>query len=328
MDQKPVLARPWPMLKHGSVHFHCLVKNITQWLKTREMHMRLHSQRVFLGSSRESEWFAREIEGSLQRFDIVEVDAWYHFGTWSPGASTLESLEARLRECDFAVLVLSNDDWTQSKDVPPVPAPRDNVVFELGLFMGRLGRDRAFFFYPDICDFKLPSDLFGITAFPFKLDDREKVQSVVSPACTEIAKQIEKVAHHQRNTGMQVRPKLDLKARFPTDHGATVDGLDHLSAAGVSILRIRASVDDDAVTDLRVYFDPRLNFRKATWTYKEDTRGRYFWASEAQLESMKKGDSFFSFELDHPKKGRHPVEVVALIDEQPRYEKKFVLNID
>lgn len=290
--------------------------------------MHLQKQTVFLGSSRESMWLAREIEGSLQAFDNIEVDAWYHFGSWPPGSSTLESLEARLRECDFAVLVLSDDDWTQSRDDPSRPAPRDNVVFELGLFMGRLGRDRAFFFFPATRDFKLPSDLFGITAFPFKLDGREKVQSVVSPACTQIVKQIEKVVHQQRAKGMQVRPKLELRVRFPGDHGQTVDELDHLSAAGISIFKVRASIDDDAVNDLRVYFDPRLNIRKATWTYREDVRGRYFWASEAQLDDMKDREGFLSFDVDHPKRGRREVEVVALIDEQPRYEKKFVVSID
>src|SRR5215469_12749025 len=110
-----------------------------------ETPMRSHKHRVFLGSSSESRWLAREIEGALQGFDSVAVDAWYHFGSWQPGSSTLESLEVRLRECDFAVLVLSDDDWTQSRDDPPRPAPRDNVIFELGLSMGRLGRDRAFF---------------------------------------------------------------------------------------------------------------------------------------------------------------------------------------
>jgi len=290
--------------------------------------MHLHKHRVFLGSSSESKWFAREIEGSLQGFDTVEVDAWYHFGSWSPGSSTLESLEARLRECDFAVLVLSDDDWTQSRDNLPRPAPRDNVVFELGLFMGRLGRDRAFFFFPATRDFKLPSDLYGIIAFPYKLDDREKAQSVVSPACTQIVKQIEMVAHQQRARGMQVRPRLELRVRFPNDHRQAVEDLDHLSAAGVSIVKVRASIDDDTVNDLRVYFDPRLNLRKSSWTYAEDARGRYFWASEAQLDNMKKGDGFFGFDVDHPRRGGHQVEVVALVDEQPRYEKKFVVKVD
>jgi hypothetical protein len=109
-----------------------------------------HKHAVFLGSSKESEWLAKQIEGALFRgySDFLEVSAWYHFGSWPTGQATLETLEHRLNETDFAVLVLSEDDWTQSRDDQSRPAPRDNVVFELGLFMDRLGRDRAFFGSP------------------------------------------------------------------------------------------------------------------------------------------------------------------------------------
>jgi hypothetical protein len=139
---------------------------------------------------------------------------------------------------------------------------------------------------------------------------------------------MDRVAHAQRAKGMQARPKLEVRVRFPSHHGSTIDQLNHLSADAVSILKVRASIDDDAVDDLRVYFDPRLNLQKSTWTYAEDTRGRYYWASDAQLDDMKRGDGFVSFDVDHPKRGRHEVEVVALVKEQPGYEMKFVVNAD
>ena len=284
--------------------------------------------KVFLGSSGESKWLAREIEGSLQDFDTVEVDAWYHFGSWSAGASTLESLEHRLRECDFAVLVLSDDDLTQSRDNPLRPSPRDNVVFELGLFMGRFGRDRAFFFFPNTRDFKMPSDLYGITAFPYNLPDRQRAQQVVSPACTKIVRQIEEVARQQSAMGMQVRRRLELRVQFPQDHGRSSDRLDHLLSGEVSILKVLLAIDDDRVQDLRVYFDPQINLQKSTWTYREDEHGRYFWASGPQLEAMKEGNGFLGFDVDHPKKGKHDVTVVAVIDAQPHFKKRFEITVD
>lgn len=288
--------------------------------------MTSHRHTLFLGSSSESMWFAREIEVTLQAFKTIEIDAWYHFGSWPAGASTLETLEARLRESDFAVLVLSEDDMTQSRSDPARPAPRDNVVFELGLFMGRLGRDRAFFLFPATHGFKMPSDLFGITAFPYQLDDRTKVQRIVSPLCTQIVNQIEKVVHQRHARDMQPRPQLVLKVKFPADTGQAGKP-SYLSADEVSILKVRVSIDDDEVDDLRVYFDPRLNLRKATWAFEEDTRGRYFWASRPQVEDMKAGGGFLSFDVERPRKGSHPLEVVALIGGDAKYEKKYVVNV-
>jgi len=291
-----------------------------------------HKQRIFLGSSREGEWLAREIAGDLYRFkDSIEVDAWYYFGSWAQGSSTLESLETRLRECDFAVLVLSDDDWTQSRADQPKPAPRDNVVFELGLSMGRLGRDRAFFIFPSQRDFKLPSDLFGITALPYSIEDRTKADQEVSRLGTLIVKQINEVVRRQRGREMEVRPRLELNVKFPRDNGQTVDDLNHLSGLNVSTLRVRVGIDDDAVSELRVYFGEGLNLRKSTWTYKVDQRGRFFWASPPQLGDMKKkkGGADISFDVEYPRKGTHQVDVITFDDGQENsYSKRFVVNVN
>ena len=72
-----------------------------------------------------------------------------------------------------------------------------------------------FFFSPAIQDFKLASDLFGITALPYVIDDRRHAQSAISPLCTQIEKQIEIVVDRQHAKGMQERPKLTLNVQFP-----------------------------------------------------------------------------------------------------------------
>jgi predicted nucleotide-binding protein len=65
---------------------------------------------------------------------------------------------------------------------------RDNVLFELGLFVGRLGAERSFFIVPeDADDFRLPSDLYGVTypTFDSKRPDGNW-EAALGPACNLI----------------------------------------------------------------------------------------------------------------------------------------------
>jgi predicted nucleotide-binding protein len=68
-----------------------------------------------------------------------------------------------LDQFDFAVLILAPDDVTIDQ---LSPSTRDNVLFEFGLFMGRLGRDRVFVVYDDSIELKKPSDLAGVMLAP------------------------------------------------------------------------------------------------------------------------------------------------------------------
>ncbi len=63
---------------------------------------------------------------------------------------------------DFAVLVLTPDDMVQSRGTSSL-TPRDNVLFELGLFMGGIGRDRTFVVHDRSQAMRMPSDLAGVT---------------------------------------------------------------------------------------------------------------------------------------------------------------------
>ncbi|MFJ2521360.1 TIR domain-containing protein [Cellulosimicrobium cellulans] len=68
-------------------------------------------------------------------------------GTFGASRTTLQSLVEEAKKSDFAVLVLSADDMVESRHVVG-KAPRDNVVFELGLFMGVIGTERVFILPP------------------------------------------------------------------------------------------------------------------------------------------------------------------------------------
>lgn len=112
---------------------------------------------LFVGSSSEGIEVARAIQDQLG--GDAEVTLWSD-SLFELGKATLESLVELTNRFDFAVLVLSPDDIATIRG-RTTPTPRDNVVFEFGLFMGRLGRERTF----AVCDRALPvwNDLAGIT---------------------------------------------------------------------------------------------------------------------------------------------------------------------
>jgi predicted nucleotide-binding protein len=125
-----------------------------------------HNQPVlFIGSSSEGLDLATALGRFLARRPLV-VRAWSD-GVFQASMTSIENLVRTAREVDFAALVISPDDLTVSRGKAK-PSPRDNVVFELGLLMGSIGRERVFILTPHGVDIRLPSDLLGITCVEYK----------------------------------------------------------------------------------------------------------------------------------------------------------------
>ena len=124
--------------------------------------------RIFLGSSGQQEKLLQALTRGLQ--DIADVDPWTT--VFNPGVSTLDRLVELTHEVDFAAFVFARDDWTTKGAAPDATpgeaSPRDNVVFEAGLFGGALGIRRTFILHADGA--KLPSDLLGLTAIRYDPD--------------------------------------------------------------------------------------------------------------------------------------------------------------
>ncbi len=139
---------------------------------------------VFIGSSTEGIDVAREIELQLQHDALTTI---WKDGVFGLGQGTLESLMNALEQFDFGIMVLSPDDLLESRN-ERFASPRDNVVFELGLFMGRLGRSRTFIVHEKDANPKLPSDLAGIAVTPYR--KRDNLSAALSPTCTPIIKAI------------------------------------------------------------------------------------------------------------------------------------------
>jgi hypothetical protein len=119
---------------------------------------------VFIGSSSEGLAVARTFQVALEGSVHCEATVWDQ-DVFDVSAYTMTSLLQAAEQYDFAALVATGDDMTESRGKTDV-APRDNVIFELGLFMGALGLDRVMVLCPSDPPIRLPSDIAGITRLP------------------------------------------------------------------------------------------------------------------------------------------------------------------
>lgn len=141
---------------------------------------------LFVGSSSEGLNIPEAIQVLLDH--SCEVTIWSQ-GVFGLGEGALESLVNAVDDFDFAILVLTPDDLLTSRKKSSA-APRDNVLFELGLFMGALGRKRTFAIYNRSAQIKLPSDLAGVTVATFEPHASGNMQSALGAATTTIKNQI------------------------------------------------------------------------------------------------------------------------------------------
>src|SRR6476646_1514021 len=120
--------------------------------------------RIFLGSSGKQEKLLQSLERGLS--EVAQVVPWTT--SFNPGTTTLERLIELTGEVDFAAFVFAQDDWTIREASAPDAghaSPRDNVVFEAGLFGGVLGMRRTFILHANGA--KLPTDLLGLTSIRY-----------------------------------------------------------------------------------------------------------------------------------------------------------------
>lgn len=120
--------------------------------------------RLFLGSSGKQGKLLAALTRGLG--DVAEVEPWTT--SFSPGTTTLGRLLELTREVDFAAFIFAQDDWTGAPSDPDngQASPRDNVVFEAGLFGGVLGMRRTFILHAR--GSKLPTDLLGLTCVRYE----------------------------------------------------------------------------------------------------------------------------------------------------------------
>jgi Predicted nucleotide-binding protein containing TIR-like domain len=148
--------------------------------------------RVFVGSSSEFEDHAVAMKKILEDNDTLSVTYWKDL-TWAGSQTIFDVLTeaAAEKQFDFAVFVLSPDD-VQTMRGESASVPRANVIFEIGLFTGALGRDRVFLIAPGKQELKLPSDMGGIRHGTW-VNGEPNIESAVRSTASTFRSTIEKL---------------------------------------------------------------------------------------------------------------------------------------
>ena len=116
-----------------------------------------------------------------------ELDVVYWPGAFAKGAPYMETLRTATLRFDFGVLVITPDDTAHVRSVK-VTQPRDNVIFELGLFLSALGPRRAL---PILVSKggkhpSLPTDLLGVEMVRVDVRPRRPVRKEIEEAVAEL----------------------------------------------------------------------------------------------------------------------------------------------
>lgn len=146
---------------------------------------------IFIGSSVENLAVAYAIQSNLEHDSDPTV--WTQ-GVFQLSSSAIRDLLKTLSLADFAVFVFSPDDVTNIRK-QEMQTIRDNVVFEMGMFIGGLGVERTFFVVPqDTEKLHLPTDLIGIE--PGKYNSKRgdgNLKAALGPVCHEIGKKMKEM---------------------------------------------------------------------------------------------------------------------------------------
>lgn len=123
-------------------------------------------KKIFIGSSNEAQDYVTELQNIFKEGGEFEVVTWKDPEVFSSNNKAfLDSLIKQTYLVDFAIFLATKDDITDSREIKQ-NSPRDNVIFEFGLFLTALGKERCFLVVENGC--KIMSDMEGITLKKFK----------------------------------------------------------------------------------------------------------------------------------------------------------------
>ena len=127
--------------------------------------------RAFVGSSTEGLAIARQLKQLLK--DDLSITIWDEGTVFGLSTTTIEALEAAVLQFDYGIFIVTSDDKLESRGEFRQVA-RDNVLFELGLFMGKLTRRRVLVVQQK--DVSVPTDLSGLVTARYSWSSPPELQ--------------------------------------------------------------------------------------------------------------------------------------------------------
>ena len=251
---------------------------------------------VFIGSSSEGLSIANAIKENLD--NDADIVVWNQ-NAFEIGSTYLESLLKQMHKADFAILVLTQDDITISRNQKK-PSPRDNVLFELGLAIGSVGKDRCYFVYDNSKEFKLPSDILGIKGATYKLQASGNLTASVGTASNKIRDMINNLGLRFKIEPSTVNAYSELFTFFEKVQGCWWERVKPDTDTAISFLRISLDKQDLVL---------KLNGRSF------DTNGNYtaFWESNASSINYKERKILYYWTGSFPLNPAEPFEGVGEI---------------
>lgn len=138
-------------------------------------------RKLFIGSSSEGLPYAKQLKEMIDTecHDWIETHIWNNGSVFTLNKNALDSLLKASRKYDYGIMIATKDDIVKSKGIKK-SAPRDNVMLELGMFLGSLGLTRAFLLLEK--ENKLPTDYSGVTVPYFQ----KKIKGSLEKAIDQI----------------------------------------------------------------------------------------------------------------------------------------------
>jgi CAP12/Pycsar effector protein, TIR domain len=184
----------------------------------------MRKSKIFIASSSKALKLAENLRNELNS-DISEAILWNQESSGKASMVIIEKLEKATQEYDFAVIILTPDDVVfRGGTGDKQQQARDNCIYEAGLFMGAIGRDRCFL-VSCVDSNILPVDLQGIIYLPIDpktdFDDQTQCENAVSKPKLKILDAVKKQKPRQKETCIRSYSRLALleKEKLLTDGG-------------------------------------------------------------------------------------------------------------